>query len=108
MKAAGLLILGCLGAGTAAAQTGAAGFFNPLSASRNGIHLYGVSVFGDYFSGGSPYGIATTGTLPASGVSVFTGGSMNFGWGPSGDRSHLDRKSTRLNSSHLGISYAVF
>src|SRR5262245_62635432 len=24
------------------------------------------------------------------------------------DRSSLDRKSTRLNSSHLGISYAVF
>src|ERR1035441_10805177 len=23
-------------------------------------------------------------------------------------RQHLDRKSTRLNSSHLGISYAVF
>src|SRR5262245_63033291 len=23
-------------------------------------------------------------------------------------RDHLDRKSTRLNSSHLGISYAVF
>src|SRR5437899_6205875 len=27
--------------------------------------------------------------------------------GPS-DRPELDRKSTRLNSSHLGISYAVF
>src|SRR5262245_64482367 len=25
-----------------------------------------------------------------------------------GPASHLDRKSTRLNSSHLGISYAVF
>src|SRR5262245_62568373 len=25
-----------------------------------------------------------------------------------GDRDVLDRKSTRLNSSHLGISYAVF
>src|SRR5258705_4922299 len=24
------------------------------------------------------------------------------------DQRHLDRKSTRLNSSHLGISYAVF
>src|SRR5258705_6227618 len=24
------------------------------------------------------------------------------------DTTHLDRKSTRLNSSHLGISYAVF
>src|SRR5258705_1708470 len=27
---------------------------------------------------------------------------------PRGSREHLDRKSTRLNSSHLGISYAVF
>src|SRR3712207_8100644 len=26
-----------------------------------------------------------------------------FGWGP-----HIDRKSTRLNSSHANISYAVF
>ena len=100
MKAAGLLILGCLGAGTAAAQTGAAGFFNPLSASRNGIHLYGVSVFGDYFSGGSPYGISTTGTLPASGVSVFTGGSMSFGWSHSGDRSNL--------AASYSLSYSAY
>src|SRR5438132_5638737 len=27
---------------------------------------------------------------------------------PSGERRHLDRKSTRLNSSHTVISYAVF
>src|SRR5258705_9372916 len=27
---------------------------------------------------------------------------------PMGDQTVLDRKSTRLNSSHLGISYAVF
>src|SRR5882724_6059146 len=27
---------------------------------------------------------------------------------PAGDRRDEDRKSTRLNSSHLGISYAVF
>src|SRR5262245_66182119 len=32
------------------------------------------------------------------------------GWGGRrhADRRHRDRKSTRLNSSHLGISYAVF
>src|SRR5471030_3404735 len=37
------------------------------------------------------------------------------GWAPQPDRErpahrggHQDRKSTRLNSSHLGISYAVF
>src|SRR5262245_63899885 len=28
--------------------------------------------------------------------------------GPAGPREQGDRKSTRLNSSHLGISYAVF
>src|ERR1035438_5382407 len=32
-----------------------------------------------------------------------------FNWRPAPDvRSFADRKSTRLNSSHLGISYAVF
>src|SRR5262245_65146107 len=29
-------------------------------------------------------------------------------WGSRGGRGTADRKSTRLNSSHLGISYAVF
>ena len=80
MKSAGLLILGCLGLGTAVAQSGAAGFFNPLSASRDGIHLYGVSIFGGYFSGGTPFGIPTTGPLPTSGSPVVGGGSANFGW----------------------------
>src|SRR5262245_63170317 len=39
----------------------------------------------------------------------FAGGTVNFA--TVGGRRHLlspDRKSTRLNSSHLGISYAVF
>src|SRR5205814_8955759 len=31
-----------------------------------------------------------------------------FVWSCPTGRIHLDRKSTRLNSSHLGISYAVF
>src|SRR5262245_63251665 len=34
-------------------------------------------------------------------------GSRRFGWRRRVDHA-LDRKSTRLNSSHLGISYAVF
>src|ERR1039458_3823527 len=33
---------------------------------------------------------------------------LNPVWSPDGIRIALDRKSTRLNSSHLGISYAVF
>src|SRR5205814_5247296 len=44
----------------------------------------------------------------AGGVSKLT---LTGGWSPSAAvprRSQKDRKSTRLNSSHLGISYAVF
>src|SRR5262245_63773690 len=44
-------------------------------------------VTGEHFEGGSDLGY----------------NRMNFRWGNVGDR-----KSTRLNSSHLGISYAVF
>ena len=89
MKAAGLLILACLGAGTAAAQSGAAGFFNPLSASRDGIHLYGVSVFGDYFSGGIPFELPTVSMLPTSSTPVVTGGSAALGWSRTRDGSSL-------------------
>src|SRR5882724_1526984 len=34
--------------------------------------------------------------------------NTTFAWAHLKDRTDLDRKSTRLNSSHLGISYAVF
>src|SRR5258705_6175147 len=33
---------------------------------------------------------------------------IDLGCGPGNSTTVLDRKSTRLNSSHLGISYAVF
>src|ERR1035441_1157389 len=89
MKIAGLLILGRLGGGTAAAQSGAAGFFNPLSASRDGIHLYGVSVFGDYFSGGIPFELPTAGILPTSSTPVVGGGSASLGWSRTRDGSSL-------------------
>src|SRR5262245_64462108 len=45
------------------------------------------------------------------GVVAQGGGNLEQGLGPSGMLDGLrirDRKSTRLNSSHLGISYAVF
>src|SRR2546426_8151021 len=35
-------------------------------------------------------------------------GQPGGGWGVRGAAAHEDRKSTRLNSSHLVISYAVF
>src|ERR1039458_7154478 len=34
--------------------------------------------------------------------------TRGYGWIARADTVHRDRKSTRLNSSHLGISYAVF
>src|SRR5438477_4294835 len=34
--------------------------------------------------------------------------ARGFGGPPSGRPTHPDRKSTRLNSSHMSISYAVF
>src|SRR5262245_62555524 len=48
----------------------------------------------------------TSDMLPADivGVSVYERDSASFRFHPG----PMDRKSTRLNSSHLGISYAVF
>src|SRR5258705_8176660 len=42
-------------------------------------------------------------TILSSILAICWHGSIFFG-----SREHRDRKSTRLNSSHLGISYAVF
>jgi hypothetical protein len=80
MNRAGLLILACLGAGTATAQFDAATFFNPLSASRDGIHLYNVSVYGGYFSGGIPFEVSSVNPFLNTGSTAVTGGSANFGW----------------------------
>src|SRR5205814_2916904 len=43
------------------------------------------------------------------GATYIAGGVLAWGsLGMTGDWAQIDRKSTRLNSSHLGISYAVF
>src|SRR5438045_5635210 len=55
---------------------------------RSGDHM------GDYFD--------ALKALVDAGVPVMTAGQSDL------MRGSLDRKSTRLNSSHLGISYAVF
>src|SRR5262245_35518659 len=41
-------------------------------------------------------------------ICVLTGGVINLLYGMVFGPAFADRKSTRLNSSHLGISYAVF
>src|SRR5262245_4846488 len=46
------------------------------------------------------------GFLPVETGAILIDGQKIVGPGP--DRGIVDRKSTRLNSSHLGISYAVF
>lgn len=72
-------------AGAGWSQTGAASFFNPLSANQNGIHLYGVSVYGGYFSAGTPVGLDIPGASysPASSTlsgTAVTGVGATFGW----------------------------
>jgi hypothetical protein len=89
----GIVALSCLMAIPAQAQSGEAGFFNPLSASKSGIHLYGVSIYGGYYSGGSPFGLPTqavTGGLPIPGSLAVAGGSANFGWSRSTDQANFD------------------
>jgi hypothetical protein len=80
MKLIGMVVLAGLSAGTATAQSGAAGFFNPLSASRDGLHLYGVSVYTGYFSGGIPFEVLTANIPPSSSDTAVTGGSVNLAW----------------------------
>src|ERR1035438_8600387 len=46
--------------------------------------------------------------LPVGELRLRPGGSSGGHHGLESIEQHLDRKSTRLNSSHLGISYAVF
>src|SRR5947199_4655115 len=41
-------------------------------------------------------------------TTIFPQGKADLGKAPSSPPQESDRKSTRLNSSHLGISYAVF
>ena len=76
----------------AGGQTGAASFFNPLSRSQNGIHLYGVSLYGGYYSAGTPVGMDLAGasfTPPSfqsqNGTTVF-GAGATFGWTKVTDR----------------------
>ncbi len=70
-------------------QTQAFNSFNPLSSSANGFHLYGVSVYGSYYTSGTPFGLDTA-TLntsqSSSGVSVL-GAAASIGWSRTTERS---------------------
>ncbi len=70
------------------AQTTFANFLNPLSASSPGAHLYGVSVFSSYYTGGTPYGLPGSITLPVGPnptYDVVVGATASFGWNKSGE-----------------------
>src|ERR1039458_4913871 len=60
-------------------------------------------------NGANQTGIIFTNTVADSYTfAANTGDSINLRLGTTNFFGELDRKSTRLNSSHLGISYAVF
>jgi len=98
----GMLAVGFVAAVAAHAQSGAAGFFNPLSATQNGVHLYEVSVHGGYFTGGTPIGVPTVGAGTQSMTGPFTiaNASAAFGWSRSGERSSF--------SVNYSPSYVVY
>src|SRR5437899_5096963 len=74
---------------------------NPNATSKIGLALSGGGFRATLFHLGVVAAFRQLGRLKEVGVvSCVSGGSI-IG-------AHLDRKSTRLNSSHLGISYAVF
>src|SRR5438045_8022744 len=59
--------------------------------------------------GGEPHPRKRSAGLPAQGVEHLVQGTrVRQGERPRAGSAEGDRKSTRLNSSHLGISYAVF
>jgi hypothetical protein len=93
MKKAKLLMLACCYPLAAWTQTGDASFFNPLSSTRGGLHLYRVNLYAGYFSGGSPFGLDA---LPPTGINrnsndpmAMTGGALSLGWSRSNDRSNV-------------------
>jgi len=75
----GVLTVGFLVAISAQAQS-AAEFFNPLSGSRDGIHLNSVSVYGGYFTGGIPFEVSTVNNFLRPGSTAVSGGSVDIGW----------------------------
>src|ERR1039458_10582627 len=70
---------------------------------RRGVPESGVSAAADAAAGASLHA-----ELPQPGRDAVLGQEGEPVGGRAGKLSRGDRKSTRLNSSHLGISYAVF
>lgn len=65
-------------------QTTALGVFNPIDPTSKGLHLYGVSVFSEYFTGNVPFGagtgIPTPNVYGATGPDRVVGAVATFGF----------------------------
>jgi hypothetical protein len=88
LRRALLLLPIVLAAPGAWAQTQAFNYFNPLNSSADGFHLFGVSVYGAYYTSGTPFGLDTTNLNPnlsSSGVTAL-GASASLGWSKSTQR----------------------
>lgn len=68
-------------------QTQALSYFNPLSASQPGVHLYGISVNSGYFSSGTSTGIQTGLQTPFVGANTVAEIVATFGESKVGERS---------------------
>jgi hypothetical protein len=81
-----ILIATALTCSTMCGQSTVLAHFNPLSADTSGIHLYGASVAGSYFS--SPYGVGLRVLSPgAAGENVgMVQGSAVLGWAKQGQK----------------------
>jgi hypothetical protein len=72
------------------AQTSIPNLFNPISASSQGVHLYGVSVFSGYYTGSGPLLLPVSVQTPLNpGSDVAIGAAASFGWNRSGERSGI-------------------
>src|SRR5690606_41854289 len=91
----------------------------PYTTLFRSVGTSALVLFARVFAGAAPAGTFTTGLLAGLGVGFAEGhrdllvglGALqrveHVLWGRDLPAVHLDRKSTRLNSSHVKISYAV-
>src|SRR5256885_4252407 len=83
----------------------------PYTTLFRSTHLPQIAVFADHHlvvAKGAKSGLATSDVQPASGAARTRELARMLGDPDMGTALRQDRKSTRLNSSHLVISYAVF
>src|SRR5690625_3370974 len=84
----------------------------PLRSTDPGLlfNVAGMQQFKAYFQGATPRfpGYGTWHRVTTSQKCMRAGGKDSYIENVGRTRRHQDRKSTRLNSSHVAISYAVF